>query len=164
MTELYFTLNGTVFLPGATVLITDIGTFASPTPEGAANSLVCVTSNVNTQCCRTSDGGSVGDWFFPNGTIVPRNGENRFADFTRSAFMHQVRLNRRSNAVMPTGNFSCRVPQHVEIDMPEHVAVITLITGGFIAQVCLQHKSVALQNDANASMPNITRNSSWCCP
>ena len=109
-TGLYFTLNGTVYLHGATVFITDIGEFTSPTLEGVANSLLCVTSNVNHLCCRGSNGGNVGDWHFPNGTLVPRNSDNRFADFTRSGFTHQVRLNRRNNALTPAGNFSCKVP------------------------------------------------------
>jgi hypothetical protein len=72
-------------------------------------SLVCRTENVNTQCCRRSDGGNVGEWFFPDGSIVPRyRGPN--ANFSRSGFTHQVRLNRRNNGITPTGSYECRVP------------------------------------------------------
>ena len=75
-----------------------------------------MTSNVNTECCRNTDGpggsgGSVGEWYFPNGTMVPRNmGAPSSANFTRKGFTHQVRLNRRNNATSPTGTYECRVP------------------------------------------------------
>ena len=98
-----------MYLPGDTVLITDIGVFASSTDPGT--SLVCVTSNVNTQCCRGSDGGNVGEWHFPNGDIVLRNSNAGSADFSRTGFTNQVRLNRRnSGAMTPTGAYECRVP------------------------------------------------------
>ena len=90
---LYFTLNGTVYLTGESVFITDIGAFTGPTLEGAASSLVCVTRNVNTQCCRNSDGERAGEWFYPNGTLVPGLSGN--SSFFRSGFTHQVRLNHR---------------------------------------------------------------------
>ena len=102
-----------MYLPGDIVLITDIGDFTfigDITDPGT--SLVCVTSNVNTECCRGRDGpggsgGNVGEWFF-NGNIIPRNSVS--LDFSRSGFTHQVRLNRRNNAMGPTGVYECRVP------------------------------------------------------
>ncbi len=115
-----------MYLLGDNVLITDIGEFTSPTLEGAASSLVCDTSNVNTQCCRTSDGGRVGEWFFPNGTIIPPRSYD--FDFGRSGFTHQVRLNRKNDAIMPIGEYSCRVPDERESSMI-HTATITIISG-----------------------------------
>ena len=109
MSGLYFTLNGTVYQSGDTVLITDIGD-SETDPDSEADpdsSLVCVISNVNMNCCRGIDGGNVGEWYFPDGTMVPRNSD---ANFTRSGFTHQVRLNRRNNAMSPTGIYECRVP------------------------------------------------------
>ena len=98
-----------MYLPGEAILITDIGVFDSTNDPG--RSLVCETSNVNTQCCRGSDGGNVGEWHFPNGPMVSRNmGAPSSVDFTRSGFTHQVRLNRRNNAMSPTGIYECRVP------------------------------------------------------
>ena len=38
---------------------------------GPGDSLVCVTNDVNTQCC--TDRGGVGEWFLPNGNMVTRN-------------------------------------------------------------------------------------------
>jgi hypothetical protein len=111
---LYFTLDSTVYLPGDTVLITDIGEFNHGAnffdPVDPGTSLVCRTVNVNTDCCRGSDnpnGGSVGEWFDPDGNLIPRLG---LIDFSRSGYAQQVRLNRRNNAMSPTGAFECRVP------------------------------------------------------
>ena len=108
---LYFTLAGTLYLPGDTVLITEIGDFPPATvPTDPGTSLVCVTSNVNTECCRGSDnpnGGRQGEWFF-NGNIIPRNSAS--LDFSVSGFTEQVRLNRRNNAIGPTGVYECGVP------------------------------------------------------
>ncbi len=59
-------VNDTVYLPGDTIPITDVG------DEDPGPSLVCVTGNVNTMCCRGGDhdgSGPVGNWFFPDGTI-----------------------------------------------------------------------------------------------
>ena len=96
-----------MYLPGDSVLITDIG-------DGHSNGtpLVCKTTNVNTKCCRRVDGGNVGDWHHPNGTIVPRSSAAAKSDdiFTRNGFIHEVRLNRRTNAVGPLGTYTCIVP------------------------------------------------------
>ena len=64
-------LENNVYIPGDSVPITDIG----PQPgnrSDAGSTLVCVTTNVNTACCRGSDGGAIGEWYYPNGTRVPR--------------------------------------------------------------------------------------------
>ena len=53
-TGLYFMFNGSVYLPGASALISDIG----PQPDNRSDpgfTLVCVTVNVNTACCRNND-------------------------------------------------------------------------------------------------------------
>ena len=103
--------NKTVYLPGDTLRITDIG-YTDSDYSPVRSSLVCISSNVNTQCCRRSDGGNVGEWFFPNGSMVPRYSysDNYYGDFTRSGFSQQVRLNRRNNAITPFGVYTCRVP------------------------------------------------------
>ena len=115
-----------MYLPGDTVLITDIGVFPFPLdPDDPGTSLVCVTSNVNTHCCRGTDGGRVGEWYFPDDMQVPRNAESE--NFSRSGFKQQVRLNRRNNATGPTGAYECRVPSMG--DGAEVTANITIIYG-----------------------------------
>ena len=115
-----------MYLPGDTVLITDIevDVVADPNP---GSSLVCNTSDVNTHCCRGGDnpnGPSLGEWYFPNGTIVPRLSASPNGDFTRTGSTHQVRLNRRNNAMTPLGNYTCVVPDM--INTMNHTATIIL--------------------------------------
>ena len=111
-TGLYFSLNDTIYLPGDTIPITDVGDgFPGATnPTDPGPSLVCVTSNVNTMCCRSRDhpgSGPVGNWLYPNGTIVLHNSN----DFSRSYHTQQIRLNRKRTDVMsPTGIYTCEVP------------------------------------------------------
>ncbi len=114
-------MNGTTYLSGATVPITGIGVIGE---KYAGLSLVCVTSTVNTVCCRGTDGGNVGEWHFPNGNIVPRNSDSPNGDFTRSGSTQQVRLNRRNNALSPSGVYTCVVPDGN--DGVNHTANITL--------------------------------------
>ena len=117
-------------LPGDTVLITDIGigVVADPNP---GSSLVCNTSNVNTHCCRgmnNPNGHALGEWYFRNGNIVPRFGDNINGDFTRTGWTHQVRLNCRNNATTPLGTYTCVVP-YMNNAM-NHTATITLALVG----------------------------------
>lgn len=108
---LYFTLRGSQYLPGDAALVQDIGTFGGTDPEFTGGALTCHTDNVNTQCCRQIDGGNIGEWFFPNGTIVPRNSDHAGRSaFTRSGSTRQVRLNRNLDVMGPLGVFECRVP------------------------------------------------------
>ena len=126
-TGLYFTLNGVVYLPGDTVLITDIGlSILVGDTFDPGSSLVCITTNINTNCCRGKDGGNVEKWFFPDGTIVPRNRDSPNGDFTRSGYTHQVRLNRRNNAMTPLGTYECRVPHMDTTCSKMHTATITI--------------------------------------
>ena len=131
-------LDSNLYLPGDTVLITDIEEFTNHIANEAGSSLVCVTSNVNTQCCRGSDGGNVGEWYFPDGTMVPRNSGARSADFTRSGFTRQVRLNRRNSAMSPTGTYECRVPDGDTGELV--IASVTLATSGYMHALLIQTK------------------------
>ncbi len=75
---------------------------------------MCVTSNVNIMCCsRGRDhpgGGAVGNWIYPDGTIVLGN-SNPNGDITRSSHTQQIHLNRKRPDVMsPTGVYTCEVP------------------------------------------------------
>ena len=133
-TGLYFTLNGVVYLPGDTVLITDIGVDVAADPN-PGSSLVCNTSSVNIHCCRGANnpnGPSVGEWYFPYGTIVPRPRDG--GNFTRTGWTHQVRLNRRNNAMTPLGNYTCMVPDMN--NTMNHTATITLGEYSIIIAEC----------------------------
>ena len=101
-----------MYLSGDTVLISDIGEagFSSAEVAEARTSLVCETINLGIVCCRGTDGNRAGDWYFPDGGgLVPGNSGSPTADFTRSSYTQQVRLNHRNDAMTPTGVFECRV-------------------------------------------------------
>ncbi len=130
-------MNGTVYLPGDIVNITDVGgsyltECSSINQNDTGLSLVCNTSNVNTMCCRGSDhpgDGSVGNWLYPNGTIVLGNSANPNGDFTRSSHSEQIRLNRkRPDVLYPTGVYTCEVPD--ESNLMNYTANITLARPG----------------------------------
>lgn len=122
---LYFELNGKQYQTGSKLSIADIGTFNRENLLDPASALLCVTSEVNTKCCRGRDGGNVGEWFLPDGSMVPRNRDSPNSDFTRSGFTNQVRLNRKNDAMGPAGIYTCKVPD-AEDSTLEHTATVTL--------------------------------------
>ena len=112
---------------GSSVRLTEVGFFDTATGRAAPDSsLVCITSEVNTQCCRSRDGGNVGEWLFPDGSLVPRRGGNSGADFVRSGYIHQVRLSRNNDASGPLGTYTCTVPRRDGCGGLMHTAEITL--------------------------------------
>jgi len=113
-------LNGVIYYDGDSVLISDIGPQSADFSDHEST-LVCVTTNINTACCRGSDNndsttdraGAVGEWHYPNGTLVPRLYRNRYnvTDFARFGYTHQARLGRQvSSSTPPLGVYTCVVP------------------------------------------------------
>ena len=121
---LYFTLSGTVYLPGDTILITDIGSENTEDRSDPGSSLVCVTTSVNTHCCNSAsnpNGGGRGEWYFPNRTMVlPTNPDT---NFYRTRYVQQVRLNQKNNAMSPTGDYTCEVPNDADSTTPFTAAI-----------------------------------------
>jgi hypothetical protein len=120
-------MNGTRYESGSTLTITNVG--SSTYSTGYANpdlSLVCMTSEVNTECCRHQDGRSVGEWYFPDGSVVPRRKYDHAEDITRSGYNQQVRLNRINDAIGPIGTYTCKVPSQDGCGNVMHIANITL--------------------------------------
>ena len=125
-------MNGTIYLPGDTIPITDVGTsflfgdFYNRVDPGS--SLVCVTSYVNTMCCRGLDhpgSGTVGNWLYPDGTIIVQKGINPYGDITRSVQFQQLRLNRNKRDVMsPTGVYTCEVPDEINTNITHRATII----------------------------------------
>ena len=124
-TQLYFTWKGNRYEPGDSILITDIRLHDSNISSG--DSLVCDTTDVNTQCC--SDEGE-GQWFFPNGSIVLRNINNTGINIIRTGRANQVRLNFRSRQTSPTGEYTCVVP--ITNGSLNQTAGIRLVAGTYL--------------------------------
>ena len=110
-------LNGEILLPGESVVISDIG-FQPTDRSNTGSTLVCVTTNINTACCRANDNnahtnataGAVGEWYYPNSTLVPRPNGN-VVDFARFGNTEQVRLGRLPDSTSPLGVYTCQVPE-----------------------------------------------------
>ena len=77
--------------------------------------VICMTTR--TDCCK-GQGKRNGKWYYPNDSIVPNTMGNE--DFYRTRGTQQVILNRRNNAMSPTGCFCC------ELDNPTERICITL--------------------------------------
>ena len=106
---LYFQLGNQIYLPGQTINRSDIGEQPSNRSDPGFT-LVCVTTNVNTACCRRSDGGNVGEWYYPNGMIVNRHINSPTGAFHRTGYQQQVRLAWIYGATVLLGVYRCEVP------------------------------------------------------
>ena len=67
--------------------------------------VLCMTDKEG--CCRDPPG-RAGEWYFPNNDSFENMASGR--DFYRDRGQGVVRLNRRNNAMMPTGSFCCIIP------------------------------------------------------
>ena len=93
-----FSLSGTNYLNGSTVLRTDIG-------EGV-DALRCTTDRVD--CCSTV---RAGQFYFPDDTLVPTPGvDPSIRTYYRNRDSGFIRLNRRQNG-HETGRFICEIPE-----------------------------------------------------
>ncbi len=127
-TGLYFSLDGVVYNPGSSINITDIG--EQPGDRNLAGStLVCVTTNVNTGCCRGADnpnGGSIGGWLDPNNRPIPSPNALGGATnvFTRYFYTEQVRLGIVGGTPSgPLGVYTCVVPDMNGVDVSATITV-----------------------------------------
>ena len=92
----YLNLGTNNLTNNSVVVITDI--------ETGDNGLICTTTF--RPCCKD---GKHGEWYYPNGSMVPNKAAGE--DFSRSrSEVGEVRLNRRNNAISPTGIFHCELP------------------------------------------------------
>ena len=73
----------------------------------STGSAILCTTNLDS-CCRFPNRG---EWYYPNGSMVPINGA--IEDFYRGRTTEQsIHLNRRNNAQSPTGSFCCELPDN----------------------------------------------------
>ena len=97
--SLTLSLGTTLLTNNSVVDITDIGDGKS-----GGSRLICTTTF--RPCCKD---GQQGEWYYPDGAMVP--GSSADEDFHRSRSNNgEVRLNRRNNAMTPTGIFHCELP------------------------------------------------------
>ena len=134
---LYFMHKRNILLSGSSLVISDIGKQPKERSE-VGSTLVCVTSNVNNNCCRTTDGGNVGEWWDPTGALViHENQDISNSIFTRVGYHEQVRLSRRSDATGPVGRYTCAVPDSNGVNTTAYIIItgetrITSITASYL--------------------------------
>ena len=103
-------LNDVEIPAGSSILLDSVGHSFYTNASDPGGALVCVTDEVNPLCCRRSDGQNVGEWVFPNGSFVPRQGRMPWNPITRTGFTQQVRLNVKYPSITTFGEYRCVVP------------------------------------------------------
>ena len=87
------------------------------------DSLLCVTKY--NACCTSNLGCALGDWFFPNGTIIPI--PDNSCDFDRTRGQMVVRLNRKRGGM--DGIYHCKIPDSSNVLQTIYIGVHTANTG-----------------------------------
>ena len=108
----YLTLKGSIYPNGSIIFVNDIGESNSTSPMAPSqrqNGLQCVTDRM--PCCSSPH--MLGDWFFPNGTVVPEQTLSHSTFYSNRGLENDGTLNlnhvsRDSNTV--TGEFCCVLP------------------------------------------------------
>ena len=96
-------MRDTPYLNNSVVALTALG--------ADNNALICLTNF--TACCsnrETGGTGSLGDWRLPNGSLVPGGASGSTASIITTRGASAVLLHRRNNVMVPTGVFTCEVP------------------------------------------------------
>ena len=104
----YMSLGTTNITNNTEILITDIGEDA---PDGLP-SLTCRTDLRN--CCRNSDTvgqGALGEWYYPNGSIIPFMDTTSEGFYRRRNFQTVIMIRSETvNPLSPTGSYCCEIP------------------------------------------------------
>ena len=147
---LYFMVENRVYLPGNSVNISDIGSQPKDDRSNPASTLVCVTTNVNMACCRSSDSngsGPIGNWYYPNEIMVNNRDAASGENFTKYVFRHQLRLSSQGAPEGPLGEYRCEIPDGNGRRSNARINIISILPGklgemaGFhllLAAVCIR--------------------------
>ena len=85
--------------------------------------LECHTDD--TTCCRGIDdlpnGTGRGEWYYPNGTVVPPPNSDNSIYRTRDHMV--IRLNRRHGIAQPSGVYTCVIPGAGGVNIIRHITL-----------------------------------------
>ena len=105
------------------------------------DALLCMTNL--TTCCSasyTATKSSLGNWFFPNGTVVPSSGTHW--DFYRNRGKMVVRLNRRRGG--EDGIYRCVIPDSLNVTQTIYIGVYTGGSGEWYKSIQLFVSSIII--------------------
>ena len=105
--DVSFSLNSTAYHNNSLVTLGDIG-------QGD-NALLCISA-----CCLKTNGSGIGNWFFPNGTIVSSVGNQWRGEMV-------VRLNHREGGV--DGIYHCEISDSMNDTQNLYIGVYTATAG-----------------------------------
>ena len=114
----WFSLRGTTYQNNSLVTLENIG------EDGDA--LFCMTDNI--ACCARAQvpgGGILGDWYYPNDTVVPNQGDGW--DFYRLRGQSVIYMNRRRGGL--DGIYRCEIPDTTGVNQAIYMGVYTASTG-----------------------------------
>ena len=113
LVPLQLIFRGVSYPDNSLLSLNNIGEFST------GSAILCITNR--SPCCSTPPN-RFGEWYYPNGSMVPNSGDGH--DFYRSRTDNQtIHLNRRDNAQSPTGSFCCELPDNSDVT---HALCVTL--------------------------------------
>ena len=88
--------------------------------------LECHTDD--TTCCRGIDnppnGTGRGEWYYPDGTVVPNPDGAGNTSFYRTRDHMIIRLNRKPGIVQPRGVYRCEIPGPGDVTITRYISLI----------------------------------------
>ena len=113
-----------VYANNSVINIHLIGEGFPPLPQTDGGALECHTDD--TTCCRgvdNPDGPGRGEWYYPDGTVVPPpGGGGNGTGFYRTRNHMVIRLNRGS-IIFPVGVYRCEIPGAGGVNITRYITV-----------------------------------------
>ena len=127
--------------------------------ETSRTGLQCITDR--RPCCA---GARIGQWRFPDGTLVPVLGAGATLFYRNRGEDGTVNLNRLYTGVMmPTGLFCCEVPDAIDVDQTVCIDIgigkIELVCRSYIVQYG-KARNIESSEDTNRRMEHFTQHAS----
>ena len=113
MAKVQLIFRGVSYPNNSVLPLNDIGKLST------GSAILCTTNR--SPCCSSSDSNMrFGEWYYPNGSMVPNSGQ----DFYRGRGSNKtIHLNRKNNAQSSGGSFCCELPDDSDVN---HTLCVTL--------------------------------------
>jgi hypothetical protein len=106
-------LKGTIYRNNSLFFLNELGRISDLESD---NVLQCITDKA--ECCKYPRSNRFGEWYFPNGSRIPIEGDATVF-YRNRGHGGAVNLNRASHqleVVPPTGHYCCRVPNAADVN------------------------------------------------